>query len=165
MLLLLCCCMCFWQCPGQPFVAACQPPKCFQVPYLFLVHEVMVTSQHCVTACREETSDEVAVLHFTYNKFDDLKSRRDRCDCAPTEDDAKRCFILPFDRMVRHLLHAWWSSNCRSIDHKFHLAGIRRNIFRAPVDMQRLIHPSVKSQPTRVELSLQGRMTLRLLRA
>lgn len=51
-------------------------------------------------ASREETSDEVAVLHFTYNKFDDLKSRRDRCDCAPTEEDAKRCFILPFDRMV-----------------------------------------------------------------
>ncbi len=59
-------------------------------------------------ASREETSDEVAVLHFTYNKFDDLKSRRDRCDCAPTEEDAKRCFILPFDRMVRSrppLLH------------------------------------------------------------
>lgn len=41
------------------------------------------------------------MLHFTYNRFDDLKSRRDRCDCAPTEEDAKRCFILPFDRMVR----------------------------------------------------------------
>ncbi len=51
--------------------------------------------------CREETSDEAAVLHYTYNRFDDLKSRRDRCDCAPTEEDAKRCFILPFDRMVR----------------------------------------------------------------
>ena len=100
----------------------------------------MVTSQQCMTACREETSDEVAVLHFTYNKFDDLKSRRDRCDCAPTEDDAKRCFILPFDRMVRHLLHARWSSDCRSTDHKFHSAGVRRNNFRAPVDMQRLIH-------------------------
>jgi len=53
-------------------------------------------------ADREETSDEAAVLHFTYNRFDDLKSRRDRCDCAPTEEDAKRCFILPFDRMVGH---------------------------------------------------------------
>jgi len=41
------------------------------------------------------------VLHFTYNRFEDLKSRRDRCDCAPTEEDAKRCFILPFDRMAR----------------------------------------------------------------
>ena len=43
------------------------------------------------------------MLHFTYNRFEDLKSRRDRCDCAPTEEDAKRCFILPFDRMVRSL--------------------------------------------------------------
>ncbi len=50
---------------------------------------------------REETSDQAAVLHYTYNRFEDLKSRRDRCDCAPTEEDAKRCFILPFDRMVR----------------------------------------------------------------
>lgn len=41
------------------------------------------------------------MLHYTYNRFSDLKSRRDRCDCAPTEEDAKRCFILPFDRMVR----------------------------------------------------------------
>ena len=49
---------------------------------------------------REETSDQAAVLHYTYNRFEDLKSRRDRCDCAPTEEDAKRCFILPFDRMV-----------------------------------------------------------------
>ena len=38
------------------------------------------------------------MLHYTYNRFGDLKSRRDRCDCAPTEEDAKRCFILPFDR-------------------------------------------------------------------
>ena len=41
------------------------------------------------------------MLHFTYNRFQDLKSRRDRCDCAPTEEDAKRCFILPFDRWVQ----------------------------------------------------------------
>ena len=54
-----------------------------------------------VTGCREETSEQAAVLHFTYNRFSDLKSRRDRCDCAPTDEDAKRCFILPFDRMVR----------------------------------------------------------------
>ena len=61
-----------------------------------------------VHGSREETSDEAAVLHFTYNRFDDLKSRRDRCDCAPTEEDAKRCFILPFDRMVCALPGAFW---------------------------------------------------------
>ena len=50
------------------------------------------------------------MLHYTYNRFEDLKSRRDRCDCAPTEDDAKRCFILPFDRSVSlaFLLSAVW---------------------------------------------------------
>ena len=53
--------------------------------------------------CREETCEQAAVLHYTYNRFEDLKSRRDRCDCAPTEDDAKRCFILPFDRSVSWL--------------------------------------------------------------
>ncbi len=46
------------------------------------------------------THDTAAVLHFTFNRFADLKARRDRCDCAPTDADAKRCFILPFDRMV-----------------------------------------------------------------
>jgi len=54
-------------------------------------------------ACREDTCEQAAVLHYTYNRFEDLKSRRDRCDCAPTEDDAKRCFILPFDRSVSWL--------------------------------------------------------------
>lgn len=49
---------------------------------------------------KESSSDQAAVLHFTYNRFGDLRSRRDRCDCAPTEEDAKRCFILPFDRMA-----------------------------------------------------------------
>lgn len=47
------------------------------------------------------TADQVAVLHYVYNRFEDLNSRRDRCDCAPTEEDVKRCFILAFDREVR----------------------------------------------------------------
>lgn len=47
---------------------------------------------------KEWSSDQSAVLHYTYNRFADLKSRRDRCDCAPTNQDAERCFILPFDR-------------------------------------------------------------------
>lgn len=55
--------------------------------------------------CREEQCEQSAVLHYTYNRFEDLKSRRDRCDCAPTEEDAKRCFILPFDRAVCVLVH------------------------------------------------------------
>ncbi|XP_059646240.1 glycosyltransferase-like At2g41451 [Cornus florida] len=42
--------------------------------------------------------DEAAVLHYTYPKFSDLTSRRDRCGCKPTEEDVKRCFMLDFDR-------------------------------------------------------------------
>ncbi|CAK8543152.1 unnamed protein product [Lathyrus sativus] len=41
---------------------------------------------------------EAAVLHYTYTKFSDLTSRRDRCGCKPTKDDVKRCFMLDFDR-------------------------------------------------------------------
>ncbi|CAD7694702.1 unnamed protein product [Ostreobium quekettii] len=47
---------------------------------------------------KEITSTEPTVLHYVYNKYADLKGRRDRCDCAPTDEDVKRCFILPFDR-------------------------------------------------------------------
>ncbi|XP_022935382.1 glycosyltransferase-like At2g41451 [Cucurbita moschata] len=42
--------------------------------------------------------EEAAVLHYTYTKFTDLTSRRDRCGCKPTKDDVKRCFMLDFDR-------------------------------------------------------------------
>ncbi|KAL1813510.1 hypothetical protein ACET3Z_023575 [Daucus carota] len=42
--------------------------------------------------------EEAAVLHYTYPKFSDLTSRRDRCGCKPTKEDVKRCFMLDFDR-------------------------------------------------------------------
>ncbi|XP_072969002.1 glycosyltransferase-like KOBITO 1 [Typha angustifolia] len=42
--------------------------------------------------------EEAAVLHYTYTRFSDLTSRRDRCGCKPTKDDVKRCFMLDFDR-------------------------------------------------------------------
>ncbi|KAK4480090.1 hypothetical protein RD792_013147 [Penstemon davidsonii] len=42
--------------------------------------------------------DEAAVLHYTYSKFLDLTSRRDRCGCKPTREDIERCFMLDFDR-------------------------------------------------------------------
>ncbi|CAN1316515.1 Glycosyltransferase-like KOBITO 1, partial [Linum perenne] len=38
--------------------------------------------------------EEAAVLHYTYAKFSDLTSRRDRCGCKPTKDDVKRCFMF-----------------------------------------------------------------------
>lgn len=49
-------------------------------------------------APREIKMDEAAVLHYTYSKYSDLTSRRDRCGCKPTKDDVKRCFMLDFDR-------------------------------------------------------------------
>ncbi|CAN6561821.1 unnamed protein product [Malus baccata var. baccata] len=42
--------------------------------------------------------EEAAVLHYTYARFSDLTSRRDRCHCKPTKEDVKRCFMLDFDR-------------------------------------------------------------------
>lgn len=48
----------------------------------------------------EWLSEQGAVLHYTYNKFQDLISRRDRCDCKPTKEDAARCFLLAFDRVA-----------------------------------------------------------------
>lgn len=42
--------------------------------------------------------DEAAVLHYTYAKFSDLTSRRDRCGCKPTKEEVKKCFFLEFDR-------------------------------------------------------------------
>nr|XP_009785409.1 PREDICTED: uncharacterized protein LOC104233677 isoform X1 [Nicotiana sylvestris]XP_016450599.1 PREDICTED: glycosyltransferase-like At2g41451 isoform X1 [Nicotiana tabacum] len=47
---------------------------------------------------KEIKLDEAAVLHYTYPKFSDLTSRRDRCGCKPTKEDVKRCFMLEFDR-------------------------------------------------------------------
>ncbi|KVG28696.1 hypothetical protein Ccrd_026497 [Cynara cardunculus var. scolymus] len=44
--------------------------------------------------------EEAAVLHYTYTKFSDLTSRRDRCGCKPTKEEVKRCFMLEFDRDV-----------------------------------------------------------------
>ncbi|GER45342.1 elongation defective 1 family protein, partial [Striga asiatica] len=46
----------------------------------------------------ERKVEEGAVLHYTYAKFSDMTSRRDRCGCKPTKKDVKRCFMLEFDR-------------------------------------------------------------------
>lgn len=51
-------------------------------------------------AWKEYTHPDAALLHYTYNRFFDVMNRRDRCDCAPTEEDVKRCFFLDFDREV-----------------------------------------------------------------
>ncbi|XP_073156853.1 glycosyltransferase-like At2g41451 [Henckelia pumila] len=47
---------------------------------------------------KEISFNEAAVLHYTYAKFSDLTSRRDRCRCKLTREDIERCFMLEFDR-------------------------------------------------------------------
>ncbi|XP_076958418.1 glycosyltransferase-like At2g41451 [Bidens hawaiensis] len=47
---------------------------------------------------KEIKLDDAAVLHYTYTKFSDLTSRRNRCGCKPTKEEVKRCFMLDFDR-------------------------------------------------------------------
>lgn len=55
----------------------------------------------CSTLFQREISfNEAAVLHYTYAKFSDLTSRRDRCGCKLTKEDIERCFMLDFDRAV-----------------------------------------------------------------
>lgn len=58
---------------------------------------------------------EAAILHYTYSKFSDLTSRRDRCGCKPTKEDVKRCFMLDFDRAVRKILICF--VNCIVLSH------------------------------------------------
>eukprot|EP00850_Spirogloea_muscicola_P018788 SM000176S03119 [mRNA] locus=s176:29881:34134:- [translate_table: standard] len=47
---------------------------------------------------KEHKFSEAAVLHYTYARFQDLTSRRDRCGCKPNKEDVKKCFMLDFDR-------------------------------------------------------------------
>ena len=54
-------------------------------------------------SCSATKLEEAAILHYTYTKFSDLTSRRDRCGCKPTKEDVKRCFILEFDRLVSYV--------------------------------------------------------------
>eukprot|EP00243_Klebsormidium_subtile_P005606 TRINITY_DN2263_c0_g3_i1.p1 TRINITY_DN2263_c0_g3~~TRINITY_DN2263_c0_g3_i1.p1 ORF type:complete len:360 (+),score=105.57 TRINITY_DN2263_c0_g3_i1:86-1081(+) len=48
----------------------------------------------------EITHQTAPVLHYTYAKFSDLKTRKNRCGCKPTEEDVKKCFMLDFDRLA-----------------------------------------------------------------
>lgn len=58
----------------------------------------------CNSSFSEIKLEEAAVLHYTYAKFSDLTSRRDRCGCKPTKEDVKRCFMLEFDRSVSFMI-------------------------------------------------------------
>jgi len=67
-----------------------------------LVVSIFYTGLYTKSFNSEIKLEEAAVLHYTYTKFSDLTSRRDRCGCKPTKDDVKRCFMLDFDRAVSY---------------------------------------------------------------
>ncbi|KAJ4969605.1 hypothetical protein NE237_002704 [Protea cynaroides] len=80
--------------------------------------------------------EEAAVLHYTYTKFSDLTSRRDRCGCKPTKEDVKRCFILEFDRAAfiiastatqEEMLH-WYQEHVVWTDKALNLKLLRKGI-------------------------------------
>ncbi|KAG2683558.1 hypothetical protein I3760_10G035900 [Carya illinoinensis] len=80
--------------------------------------------------------DEAAVLHYTYPKFSDLTSRRDRCGCKPTKEDVKRCFMLEFDRVAfiiastateEEMLH-WYREHIVWTDKELNLKLSRKGI-------------------------------------
>ena len=48
----------------------------------------------------EVKATEASVLHYTYTTFDDILSRKNRCDCPKDEESLKQCFILEFDRVL-----------------------------------------------------------------
>lgn len=94
--------------------------------------------------------DEAAVLHYTYTKFSDLTSRRDRCGCKPTKDDVKRCFMLEFDRAAfiiastatEEEMLSWYREHVvwtdKALNMKLMRKGILARIYAPMVIMQEL---------------------------
>ncbi|KAJ8646280.1 hypothetical protein MRB53_008028 [Persea americana] len=80
--------------------------------------------------------EEAAVLHYTYPKFSDLTSRRNRCRCKPTKGDVKRCIMLEFDRAAfiiastateEEMLH-WYREHVVWTDKELNMKLLRRGI-------------------------------------
>ncbi|KAK2999466.1 hypothetical protein RJ639_023302 [Escallonia herrerae] len=91
--------------------------------------------------------EEAAVLHYTYAKFSDLTSRRDRCGCKPTKEDVKRCFMLEFDRAAfiiastatEEEMLSWYREHVVWTDNTVNLKLLRKGILSriyAPMDGQ-----------------------------
>ncbi|XP_078153268.1 glycosyltransferase-like KOBITO 1 isoform X1 [Carex rostrata] len=85
---------------------------------------------------KEIKLEEAAVLHYTYTKFSDLTSRRDRCGCKPTKDDVQRCFMLEFDRAAfiiastatEEEMKNWYNDHVVWNDKQLNLKLIRKGI-------------------------------------
>ncbi|BBN19985.1 hypothetical protein MPTK1_8g15450 [Marchantia polymorpha subsp. ruderalis] len=80
--------------------------------------------------------EEAAVLHFTYTKFSDLTSRRDRCGCKPTKEDVKKCFMLEFDRdafiiastFTEEEMRVWYRQHVVWTDKELNLKLMRKGL-------------------------------------
>ncbi|VVB03014.1 unnamed protein product [Arabis nemorensis] len=95
--------------------------------------------------------DEVAILHYTYSRFSDLASRRNRCGCKPTKEDVKRCFMLEFDRAAFIIASSstseemlqWYREKVVWTDEKLKLKLLRRGV------LTRIYEPMVIIQALR----------------
>lgn len=85
---------------------------------------------------KEIKLEEAAVLHYTYTKFSDLTSRRDRCGCKPTKEDVKRCFMLEFDRAAfiiastatEEEMRSWYKDRVVWTDKELNLKLMRKGL-------------------------------------
>ncbi|WOL02198.1 glycosyltransferase-like [Canna indica] len=92
--------------------------------------------------------EEAAILHYTYAKFSDLTSRRDRCSCKPTKEDVKRCFILDFDRdafiiastATEEEMHHWFLDRVVWTDKQVNLKLLRKGIMTRIYTPTAIIH-------------------------
>ncbi|XP_051146456.1 glycosyltransferase-like KOBITO 1 isoform X2 [Andrographis paniculata] len=99
---------------------------------------------------KEIKMQEAAVLHYTYAKFSDLTSRRDRCRCKPTQENVKRCFMLEFDRdafiiastATEEEMRNWYNDhvvwNNRTINLKLLKKGVLTHIYTPMTIIQSL---------------------------
>ncbi|KAL3534463.1 hypothetical protein ACH5RR_002924 [Cinchona calisaya] len=99
---------------------------------------------------KEIKSEEAAILHYTYPRFSDLTSRRDRCGCKPTQEEVKRCIMLDFDRdafiiastaseeemLEWYREHVVWTDT--ALNHKLLKRGILTRIYAPMVIIQGL---------------------------
>ncbi|KFK36993.1 hypothetical protein AALP_AA4G198500 [Arabis alpina] len=95
--------------------------------------------------------DEAAILHYTYSRFSDLTSRRNRCGCKTNKEDVKRCFMLEFDRAAFIIASSstseemlqWYREKVVWTDDKLKLKLLRRGV------LTRIYEPMVIIQELR----------------
>ncbi|KAI5056586.1 hypothetical protein GOP47_0028404 [Adiantum capillus-veneris] len=114
---------------------------------------------------KEMKFDEAAVLHYTYTKFSDLTSRRDRCGCKPTKEDVKLCFMLEFDRAAfiiastatEEEMRHWYKDRVVWTDKELNLRlmrkGILTRIYAPMVIIQGLREANVFDEVLSVKMS------------